>query len=428
LCLLPAQIRQRRGRHHVHLERFFEAGLEFIYRNARAADDPYLRAGMTHLPGRPFTDRSVAHPSQLYSLRSSGRKHRPKELSANSIPSAGWYLGVSSLDGLLRIFGYCERLMIRVKDLSKSFGRFRAVSDVTFDVAPGQVVGLLGANGAGKTTTLRMITGFLPPDSGFVQINGHDTLDDSGPARRCIGYLPESAPAYGEMATEDYLRFRGRLYALRGRRLRDAVAKALALCDLQDVRRRRVGHLSRGYRQRVGFAAAILHEPPVLVLDEPTSALDPRQIRGIRGLIRQLAQERAVLVSSHILPEVEQTCDRVVILARGRILAQGTPAELVAAVRTGGSCVLECRGGATAEELARLLGAIPGVGRVTATVLEGWMRFIVDAQPGARDLREAIGNAATSAGATVRELHLERPGLERVFLELMESAASGEAA
>jgi ABC-2 type transport system ATP-binding protein len=318
--------------------------------------------------------------------------------------------------------------MIRVRDLCKAFGRFRAVADVSFDVAPGQVVGLLGSNGAGKTTTLRMITGFLPPDSGFVQINGHDTLDASAAARRGIGYLPESAPAYGEMATEDYLHFRGRLYGLRGRRRRDAVAKALNACDLEDVRRRRVGHLSRGYRQRVGLAAAILNEPPVLVLDEPTSALDPRQIRGIRGLIRDLARERAVLISSHILPEVEQTCDRVVIMARGRVLAEGTPADLVERVRTACPYIIECRGGGSADDLARILGAVPGVTRVTATTLNGWIRLIVEADAGAGDLREPLGETARRSGAVIRELHLQRPGLERVFLDLMETAGSGEAA
>jgi ABC-2 type transport system ATP-binding protein len=320
------------------------------------------------------------------------------------------------------------RGMIRVTGLSKYFGRFRAVSEVSFQVAPGEVVGLLGANGAGKTTTLRMITGFLPPDAGTISINGHDSLDASSAARRCIGYLPESAPAYGEMATEDYLRFRGRLQGMRGAGLAEGVRRAIDSCDLGEVRGRRVGHLSRGYRQRVGLAGAILHNPPVLVLDEPTSALDPRQIRQIRGLIRELARTKAVLVSSHILPEVEQTCDRVVIMARGRVLAEGTPAALIAGVRSGMPYVVEART-ASPEELVRRVGAVHGIGKVDREALDdGWVRVRVEALSGAGDLREAIAAAAAQGECAVRELRREKPGLERVFLELMEEAGSQEAA
>ncbi len=317
--------------------------------------------------------------------------------------------------------------MIRVRHLSKTFGRFRAVSDITFDVTPGEVVGLLGSNGAGKTTTLRMITGFLPPDAGSVTINGHDSLEASFAARRCVGYLPESAPAYGEMATEDYLHFRGKLYGLARGARRQAVGRALDACDLTDVRRRRVGHLSRGYRQRVGFASAILHDPPVLILDEPTSALDPRQIRQIRTLIRDLARTRAVLVSSHILPEVEQTCDRVIILGRGRVLAEGTPAALTSGERARPSYIVEAHGQEAA--LVAALGAVPGVGAVRcAAGAEGWARFHVEAREGAPDLREALGRAVIEAGASLRELSRERSGLERVFLDLMEETKGSQEA
>jgi ABC-2 type transport system ATP-binding protein len=333
-------------------------------------------------------------------------------------------------------FGYCGAPMIEVRDLTKWFGRFRAVSEVSFEVAPGEVVGLLGANGAGKTTTQRMITGFLPPDAGSVSINGHDSLESSAAARGCTGYLPEAAPAYGEMGTEDYLHFRGRLYGLRRGVRREAVARVLEACDLAEVRRRRVGHLSRGYRQRVGLAAAILHDPPVLVLDEPTSALDPRQIRQIRGLIRELAgggrgpKSKAILVSSHILPEVEQTCDRVVVMARGRVLAQGTPEELVSQSRTAPPYVIEARVSAGAS--AELLQKLQQVRGVEAAELldgaEGWSRVRITSAAGAGDLREGLAAAAASAGALVRELHRERPNLERVFLELMDTAAAEQEA
>ena len=310
--------------------------------------------------------------------------------------------------------------MISVRAVSKSFGRVSAVREVSFEVGRGEVVGLLGANGAGKTTTIRMVTGFLPPDQGAVSVAGHDTLNESLAARRTVGYLPESAPAYGEMATEDYLHYRGRLYGLGRSQRRMAVEKSLSMCELGEVRRRRVGHLSRGFRQRVGLAAAILHEPRVLVLDEPTSALDPKQIRQTRAVIRELARERAVLVSSHILPEVEQTCDRVVVMARGRVRAAGRPGELV--LRTQTPYIAETRG----EALANAAPGIPGVDRVEREPLsEGWVRLRVFPTPQAADLREAIAAAALAAGSTVRELRRETPGLERVFMDLLQSEDSG---
>jgi ABC-2 type transport system ATP-binding protein len=318
--------------------------------------------------------------------------------------------------------------MIRATRLSKQFGRFRAVSDVSFDVAPGEVVGLLGSNGAGKTTTLRMITGFLPPDAGAVSINGHDSLDASFRARTCVGYLPESAPAYGEMPVQDYLNYRGRLHGMGRRQRSAAVDRTLRDCDLTEVRRRRVGHLSRGYRQRVGLAAALLHDPPVLVLDEPTSALDPRQIRQIRNLIRELARTKAVLVSSHILPEVEQTCDRVIIMARGRVLAEGTPETLVSKVVQKPVYVVEAIGG-DAGALDRALGAVTGVEPIRSERMQdGWVRARVQGRPASGDLREQLAAAAAGAGFRVRELSRERAGLERVFLELMEESGSAQEA
>jgi ABC-2 type transport system ATP-binding protein len=313
--------------------------------------------------------------------------------------------------------------MINVRHISKAFGRVRAVQDVSFEVAPGQVVGLLGANGAGKTTTIRMIAGFTPPDSGFITVAGHDTLRDSEAARRSIGYLPEAAPAYGEMATQDYLDFRARLYRVPRRARRAAIAHAVERCELQDVRTRRVGQLSRGYRQRVGMAAAILHSPPVLILDEPTSALDPRQIRHIRALIRELARDRAVLVSSHILPEVEQTCDRVIIMARGQIRVDARPGDLLQSLRDASPYIAELR--AAPDECRIALSAVPGLRSVAVEPAGGppspWCVLRIDVSPGTPDLREAIAAAATAADIPVRELRREAPGLERVFLQLIEA-------
>jgi ABC-2 type transport system ATP-binding protein len=319
--------------------------------------------------------------------------------------------------------------MISVRDISKSFGRLRAVWQISFDVAPGEVVGLLGANGAGKTTTIRMITGFIPPDCGRILVAGHDTLQRSEQARRSIGYLPEAAPAYGEMGTADYLDFRARLYALPRRQRRLAIDAALQRCELQEVRHRRIGQLSRGFRQRVGLAAAILHDPPVLILDEPTSALDPRQIRHIRTLIRDLAQDRAVLVSSHILPEVEQTCDRVIIMARGQIRVDARPSELLDSRRRAAPYIVEARSPLGPAACRQSLGGIPGITRVEFLPLAeqpspgepAWSRLRLWAAPGAPDLREPIATAAADAGLLIRELHRETPGLERVFLELIEA-------
>jgi ABC-2 type transport system ATP-binding protein len=313
--------------------------------------------------------------------------------------------------------------MISVRSVSKSFGHVSAVRDVSFEVGRGEVVGLLGANGAGKTTTIRMITGFLPPDAGAISVHGHDTVEDSLAARRCIGYLPESAPAYGEMATDDFLDFRGRLYGLPRAARRIAIDRALELCDLREVRGRRIGQLSRGFRQRVGLASAILHDPPALILDEPTSALDPRQIRQTRSVIRNLAQERAVVVSSHILPEVEKTCDRVVVMARGVVRADATPADLLRRGSAEEPYEIELRIPDAAPAPLGLFQSVAGVARaeMDGSPDQQWLRYRVYATPGSPDLRESLSREAALRGMIVRELHRRPPGLERVFLGLIES-------
>jgi gliding motility-associated transport system ATP-binding protein len=315
--------------------------------------------------------------------------------------------------------------MISVRGVSKSFGRLHAVRDVSFEVGRGEVVGLLGANGAGKTTTIRVIAGFLPPDAGTVAVGGHDTITASLEARRCVGYLPEAAPAYGEMATEDYLDFRGRLYGMARADRRKGVGRVCDLCELHEVRGRRVGQLSRGYRQRVGLAAAILHDPPVLVLDEPTSALDPRQIRHTRSLVRELARDKAVLVSSHILAEVEKTCDRVVILAQGAVRADASPAALLASARAEAPYLVEAWSPAGPDAAAATLRAVPGVLRVErggGPGADGWAEFKVAGRDG--DLRESIARGAAGAGVVIRELRREMPGLERLVLELIEDSGA----
>lgn len=320
--------------------------------------------------------------------------------------------------------------MIDVKQVSKSFGRVRAVRDVSFDVAKGQVTGLLGANGAGKTTTIRMITGFFPPDAGRVTIAGHDVLTDSRRARSKLGYLAEAAPAYVEMPTRDYLLFRGRLQGLFGGTLRKAVRQAMDRCDLHEMRRRRVGHLSKGYRQRVGLAAAILHNPPVLILDEPTNGLDPSQIRQARSMIRDLSQDRAVLMSSHILPEIELTCDRVVIMSGGRVEASGTIPELVFQTGMTGAIIIELRADAdvASERIIDTMKTIAGVVGVYEEHLDEkdslWRRLRIERDPLTPVQPERIARLAIDLGCSIRQLSGRQRTLESVFVDVIERARS----
>jgi gliding motility-associated transport system ATP-binding protein len=218
--------------------------------------------------------------------------------------------------------------MIEARNLSRRYGDFTAVDDVSFAVDEGEIVGMLGPNGAGKTTTIRMLTGFLPPTRGKVTVGGTDLIAEPRKARRQIGYLPENVALYPEMRVDEYLAYRARLEGMSGADAGQGIAEAVDRCLLAEVRHQIIGTLSKGFRQRVGLATAILHGPPVLVLDEPTVGLDPKQIIAIRELIRELGRERTLLVSTHILPEVELLCDRVLIIDRGRIVAQGTPESL----------------------------------------------------------------------------------------------------
>ncbi len=218
--------------------------------------------------------------------------------------------------------------MIQVRQLTKVFGNTLAVDHVTFDVAQGQIVGFLGPNGAGKSTTLRMLTCYLPPTSGTASIDGLDILHPSDQVRQNLGYLPENVPLYTEMKVDEYLDFRARLRKLDRPSRRKRIDYVVDRCWLSEARHKTIGHLSKGYRQRVGLADALLHNPPVLILDEPTVGLDPTQIRETRKLVKDLGGQHTVMLSTHILPEVEAVCDRVVVIAGGRIVAQGTPQEL----------------------------------------------------------------------------------------------------
>lgn len=316
--------------------------------------------------------------------------------------------------------------MLVVDRVHKSFGKHAAVRGVSFDLPRGQVVGLLGPNGAGKTTTIRMITGFLPPDQGRVLVDGHDTLDDSAAARRSIGYLPESAPLYPEMSVRGYLEYRGRLFAMPRRARKVAVDRALTRCWLSEVADRRIGHLSKGYKQRVGLASALLHDPPVVILDEPSNGLDPTQISETRRLIAELGQTHTLLISSHILPEVERTCTRVVIIIRGVVRADGTPSDLIARGTGPARITLEVR---TADDslLRGTLGSIPGLSFGSAVpTADGWSSVTLLQQSGT-DAREAVAASCAAKGIPLRALARERSTLEGVFLSLLESGEAREA-
>ncbi|HEY7655707.1 MAG TPA: ATP-binding cassette domain-containing protein [Burkholderiales bacterium] len=220
--------------------------------------------------------------------------------------------------------------MIRVENLVKAFGAKLAVNDVSFTVERGEVLGFLGPNGAGKSTTMRMITGFIPPSSGRITIGGHDMLEDPLPAKRLIGYLPENAPGYADMTVLGFLNFAAELRGLHGDARKRAVGRAIELCFLQNVAHQTIDTLSKGYKHRTGLAQSLVHDPDVLIMDEPTDGLDPNQKHEVRGLIKHMGENKAIIFSTHILEEVEAACSRVIIIDRGRIVANGTPAELKA--------------------------------------------------------------------------------------------------
>ncbi|MCU0222857.1 MAG: ABC transporter ATP-binding protein [Acidobacteria bacterium] len=300
--------------------------------------------------------------------------------------------------------------MIEADRLARRFGRVRAVDGVGFAAAPGEVLGLLGPNGAGKTTTLRLVAGVLRPDEGTVRIDGVDALARPLEARRRLGYLPEQLALPPELRVVEFLAFRAALCDLPRRARPAAIAEAVESCRLADAARMLIGALSRGYRQRVGLAAALLGGPPALVLDEPTAGLDPAQAAETRALVRALAARRAVLFSSHLLPEVEETCDRVVILDGGRVAAEGTVAALRAGA-VGGATRAECPS-ADASALAEAVAARDGAPTIRA-LEDGWSRL---EWTGTEDLRAAVGQAAAARGITLRELTRRMPTLEEAFL------------
>jgi len=306
--------------------------------------------------------------------------------------------------------------MIDAENLSRSFGDQQAVADLSFHVGRGEVMGLLGPNGAGKSTTMKMLTGFLPPSSGQATINGVSVVDEPVRARRHLGYLPENAPSYGELSVADHLAFVGRMHALPPGTLADRIAAMAEVCGLGDVLHRRIDELSKGYRQRVGLAASMLHDPPCLILDEPTTGLDPNQIRDIRRLIRRLAADKTVLLSSHVLSEVEATCDRMLIIDKGRLVAWGTVAELAAQAKSGNEICARLKGEAQAVRDA-LRDELPDAEIELQETPEGTQLVLRHASP-ADELAAAVFHAAVRKHAVVLEMRQRRANLEEVFHRL----------
>jgi ABC-2 type transport system ATP-binding protein len=313
--------------------------------------------------------------------------------------------------------------MISVQGLTKRYGRTEAINNLSFSVDKGEVVGFLGPNGAGKSTTMRILCGYLPADAGEVRVAGFDIFGDSVKARSRIGYMPENVPLYPEMRVSEYLSYRAALKGVRARQTAEKVEDALQLCGLSGVRRKLIGTLSKGYRQRVGLADALINEPDILILDEPTIGLDPGQIREVRELIRGLATRHTILISSHILSEVEMTCSRVLILDKGRIVASGTPAELRerAGLPLSGSIRVELK--APPSEALEVLRAASHGGAVRIVGSEeGWTEFEIVS--GDQDPREELFRAVVAKGWTLRELSSQRSSLEEIFASFVKTGGN----
>ena len=311
--------------------------------------------------------------------------------------------------------------MISVEGVTKRYGPLTAVDDISFEIDRGEVVGFLGPNGAGKTTTMKILTGSLQPDQGSVRYDGRSIGEDVTAARARVGYLPETNALYPEMLVSEYLTYAGALRGVTGDRLRTALADAVDQTGVAPVFTRPISELSKGFRQRVGLAAAILHEPEILVLDEPTEGLDPNQRVEIRKLVTRLGRERTVILSTHVLAEVEATCGRLLVIHQGRLVADDAVGELLEAQRTGPSYVVEAEG----EGVADVLGHLPGVLTRDVEDVAGRTRVRLHVSGEGDDLRPRIFRTATERGWTLWELHRERASLEDLFRELTEEAPDG---
>jgi ABC-2 type transport system ATP-binding protein len=316
--------------------------------------------------------------------------------------------------------------VIEVQHLSKRYGAFTAVDDVSFSVGAGEILGFLGPNGAGKTTTMRIITGYMPATEGSVTVAGHDVFSAPIEAKKRTGYLPETPPLYPDMTVRDYVTFVARIKGVPSREVRGRVDDVMKRTHIADMASRHCGKLSKGYKQRVGLAQALIHNPDVLVLDEPTAGLDPKQIIESRQLIKDLGGNHSVVLSTHILPEVSQTCNRIVIIAKGKVVAVDTPDNLTARLRGSETMFLQVH--APGADVAPALSGLSGVTRVKADAqADGLVAVEVDSEQG-RDVRRELAAAVVTRGWGLLELRPMRMSLEDIFLSLTTEDASTAAA
>lgn len=320
--------------------------------------------------------------------------------------------------------------MIKVEGLTKRYARNVAVKDISFEVEKGQIVGFLGPNGAGKTTTMRVLTCFMPPTSGTARVAGFDVLEQPLEVKKRIGYLPETPPLYPEMEVEEYLTFVGRLKGLGGKDLARRVSEVAERCAVADVRKKLISKLSKGYRQRVGLAQAIIHNPDVLILDEPTSGLDPKQILETRELIKSLAGDHTIILSTHILPEVEQICESIIIISKGRLVARDSVHNLTNRLRGAEAISVEVDspdGPLEPTIPQQRMEQVPGVSRVIFKGnRDGRLLYEVESMQG-RNIRADVARTLVEAGWNLHELHSAGLSLEEVFLQLTgtDTAAGG---
>ena len=311
--------------------------------------------------------------------------------------------------------------MIKVEGLTKRYARTVAVNDISFEVDKGQIVGFLGPNGAGKTTTMRILTGFLPPTAGKANVAGFDVQENPMEVKKRIGYLPETPPLYPEMEVSEYLEFAGQLKGIPASDIKRRTDDAVGRCSLGEVRTKLIGKLSKGYRQRVGIAQAIIHNPAVLILDEPTSGLDPKQIIEIRELLRALAGEHTIILSTHILSEVEHSCERVIIISQGKVVAQDSVANLTNRLRGSEAVSVEIEPAdnrPAADEAQQRLEQVSGVSRVMMKDgRDGRLIFEVESLQG-RHIRAELARSVVNAGWNLNELHGVGLSLEDIFLQL----------
>lgn len=306
--------------------------------------------------------------------------------------------------------------MIQVEHLTKRFGTTTAIEDVSFQVKKGEILGFLGPNGAGKTTTMRILAGFFPASDGKASVAGFDVFERPLEAKRKVGYLPEQPPLYTEMTVDSYLRFAATIKGLQRSRLDDRLYEVKNRCGLSDQGHRLIKHLSKGYRQRVGLAQALIHEPEVLILDEPTVGLDPKQIIEVRELIKGLGGDHTIILSTHILPEVSMTCERVVIINNGRIVAVDTPANLTHQLRGGDRVEVEV--GGTCDNLPEMLRELPQVVDVSLGESRNGRQVVYVETDGKQDIRPLVAQRIVAAGLPLYQLRAETMTLEEIFLKL----------